>query len=38
MESDLGLSGLGPGCRALGRVKDPQPLIARDGQIRKGFE
>jgi arylsulfatase A-like enzyme len=38
METDLGLNGRGPGCRPLGRVKDPQPLIAHDGQIRQGFE
>jgi arylsulfatase A-like enzyme len=35
---DLGLDGIGPGCRELGRVKDPQPLIGRDGKPRKGFE
>ncbi|HEU5118037.1 MAG TPA: sulfatase [Isosphaeraceae bacterium] len=38
MDSDLGLDGKGPGCRPLGRVSDPQPLIADDGTIRKGFE
>jgi arylsulfatase A len=35
---DLGLDGIGPGCRPLGRVADPQPLIGRDGTIRPGFE
>jgi len=38
MDSDLGLDGLGPGCRPLGRVEHPQPLIAPGGQIRRGFE
>jgi arylsulfatase A len=38
MESDLGLAGMGPGCRPLGRVKNPRPLIAHDGTIREGFE
>jgi arylsulfatase A len=37
MKDDLGLDGIGPGCRTLGRVKDPQPLIAPDGAIRSGF-
>ncbi len=38
MDSDLGLDGQGPGCRPLGRVSDPKPLIADDGTIRQGFE
>lgn len=38
MQGDLGLAGIGPGCRPLGRVDDPQPLIAKDGKIRTGFE
>ncbi|HIG29267.1 MAG TPA: arylsulfatase [Verrucomicrobiales bacterium] len=38
MDSDLGLEGKGPGCRPLGRVKNPLPLINPDGTIRKGFE
>jgi len=38
METDLGLDGIGPGCRPLGKVTDPQPLIAHDGKIRQGFE
>jgi arylsulfatase A len=37
MKDDLGLDGIGPGCRTLGRVKDPQPLIAPVGAIRSGF-
>lgn len=38
MKDDLGLEGLGPGVRPLGRVEHPQPLIAPDGTIRPGFE
>jgi arylsulfatase A len=37
MKDDLGLQGIGPGCRPLGRVENPQPLIAHDGTIREGF-
>jgi arylsulfatase A len=35
---DLGTDGIGPGCRPLGRVAYPQPLIAGDGRIRPGFQ
>ncbi|HEX3872378.1 MAG TPA: sulfatase-like hydrolase/transferase, partial [Pirellulales bacterium] len=38
MDSDLGVESQGPGVRPLGHVDNPQPLIARDGEIRKGFE
>ena len=38
MQDDLGTDGIGPGCRELGRVKDPQPLLGHDGKARKGFE
>ncbi len=38
MDEDLGTEKLGPGCRALGKANNPQPLIARDGKIRAGFE
>jgi hypothetical protein len=38
MKDDLGTSGLGPGCRPLGKVADPQPLIGHDGKVRPGFE
>ncbi len=38
MKEDLGVSGLGPGCRPLGRVKNAQPLIGQDGKVRPGFE
>jgi len=37
MDGDLGREGLGPGCRTLGRVENPLPLIDRDGTIREGF-
>jgi len=32
-KNDLGLDGVGPGCRPLGRVAHPQPLIAADGVV-----
>jgi arylsulfatase A len=38
MKDDLGLDGIGPGCRPLGRVENPQPLISPEGKIRAGFE
>ena len=38
IKDDLGLDGIGPGCRPLGKVSNPQPLINHDGQIRAGFE
>jgi arylsulfatase A len=38
MKDDLGVSGIGPGCRPLGRVKGAQPLIGHDGKMRPGFE
>jgi arylsulfatase A len=34
---DLGLDGVGPGCRPLGRVENPQPIIAPDGAVRPEF-
>ncbi|MDA1276699.1 MAG: hypothetical protein O2960_21995 [Verrucomicrobia bacterium] len=37
MKNDLGLDGIGPGCRPLGRVSNPQPLIGHDGKVRDGF-
>ena len=36
-KDDLGLDGIGPGCRSLGRVTNPQPLISKDGTVRDGF-
>jgi arylsulfatase A-like enzyme len=38
MKDDLGATGFGPGCRALGKVANPQPLISHDGKVRPGFE
>lgn len=38
MKDDLGLNGIGPGVRPLGRVSNPQPLIGKDGGIREGFD
>ncbi|MFZ5831822.1 MAG: sulfatase [Planctomycetota bacterium] len=38
MEGDLGTDGVGPGCRPLGRVKNPQPLMTMEGKVRSGFE
>lgn len=38
MKDDLGLDGIGPGCRELGRVANPEPLIHTDGTIREGFK
>lgn len=37
MDDDLGASGIGPGCRPLGKVVNAQPLIDHDGQVRSGF-
>ena len=35
--NDLGIDGVGPGCRPLGKVANPKPLINHDGTIRDGF-
>lgn len=37
-DSDLGITGSGPGVRELGRVENAQPLISREGVIREGFK
>jgi arylsulfatase A-like enzyme len=37
-KDDLGVVGVGPGCRLLGTVENPQPLIGYDGKVRAGFE
>lgn len=37
MKDDLGLDGIGPGCRPLGKAANPQPLIGQDGTVREGF-
>jgi arylsulfatase A len=34
MKDDLGLQGKGPGCRPVGRVENPQPLIGKDASVR----
>jgi arylsulfatase A len=34
MKDDLGWEGLGKGCRPLGRVENPLPLISADGTVR----
>lgn len=36
-DEDLGRTGVGPGCRPLGRVHNPRPLIALDGTVRPDF-
>lgn len=36
-KDDLGQDGVGPGCRPLGKVANPKPLIESDGTIREGF-
>jgi arylsulfatase A-like enzyme len=33
-KGDLDPDGVGPGCRPLGRVANPQPLLALDGTVR----
>ena len=38
MENDLGVKGIGPGVRKLGKVENPQPLISFEGKPRAGFE
>ncbi|MCA9268599.1 MAG: sulfatase, partial [Planctomycetales bacterium] len=38
MASDLGVDGVGPGVRELGRVDEGKPIINHDGSIREGFE
>ncbi len=38
MASDLGVDGIGPGVRELGRVPEGKPIINPDGTIRSGFE
>lgn len=37
MKDDLGLDGIGPGCRPLGRVTNPLPMIDQDGKVRAEF-
>jgi arylsulfatase A-like enzyme len=35
MKTDLGVDEIGEGCRPLGRVENPKPLIAADGSVRR---
>lgn len=37
MKDDLGLDGIGPGCRPLGKVSDAKPIIDHDGNVRAEF-
>ena len=37
-KDDLGIDGIGPGCRPLGKVNDARPLIDHAGKVREGFE
>ncbi|MEX0819717.1 MAG: sulfatase-like hydrolase/transferase, partial [Pirellulaceae bacterium] len=37
-KDDLGTTGIGPGCRQLGKVENARPLIDHDGQVREGFQ
>ncbi len=37
IDSDLGRTGIGRGCRPLGKVDSAAPLINHDGTIREGF-
>ncbi len=37
MKDDLGVTGIGPGCRPLGRVLNPQSILDRDGKVRADF-
>jgi arylsulfatase A len=34
IDADLGVDGVGPGCRELGRIAAPRPLIDHDGSVR----
>ncbi len=38
MQGDLGLEGVGPGCREMGRVAHPQVFISQDGKTLPGFD
>ena len=37
LDEDLERTGIGPGCRPLGRVDKPLPLIDAQGKVREGF-
>lgn len=34
MKDDLGFDGVGPGCRAMGRVESPKPIMDAEGVVR----
>ncbi|MEQ8785491.1 MAG: sulfatase [Pirellulaceae bacterium] len=38
MKADLGVEGVGPGCRPLGKVENPQPIIDHEGNVRAEFQ
>jgi arylsulfatase A len=38
MKGDLGVDGVGPGCRPLGKVSKPLPIMDHDGKIRPEME
>jgi arylsulfatase A-like enzyme len=38
MKEDLGVDGVGPGCRPLGKVSKPLPIMDHDGKIRPEME
>jgi arylsulfatase A len=38
MQDDLGLSGMGPGVRPLGRVENARPIIDHEGNVRPEFQ
>jgi hypothetical protein len=37
VKDDLGLDGIGPGCRPLGKVANAKPVIDFDGAVRAEF-
>ena len=37
INADLGTTGIGPGCRALGRVAKARPILDFDGSVAPGF-
>jgi len=37
MDADLGVDGVGPGCRKPGRVENPRPIIDHEGAVRPEF-
>lgn len=37
MDADLGIKDKGPGCRPLGRVANPRPILDHEGNVRSDF-